>query len=45
VPALHALTLDVLRQAIEESDLEGRDIVLAQLPEIYDRYVVSVDTP
>jgi LAS superfamily LD-carboxypeptidase LdcB len=44
-PALQALTLDVLREAIEGSDLEGREHVLAQLPEIYDKYVVSVDTP
>lgn len=44
-PALQALTLDVLKEAIEGSDLEGREHVLAQLPEIYDKYVVSVDAP
>lgn len=44
-PALPALTLDVLREAVENSDLDGRDHVLAQLPEIYERYVVSIDTP
>ena len=44
-PALQTLTVDVLREAIEGSDLAGREHVLAQLPEIYDRYVVSVDTP
>ena len=44
-PTLQALTLDVLTEAIEGSDLEGREHVLAQLPEIYDRYVVSIDTP
>jgi LAS superfamily LD-carboxypeptidase LdcB len=45
VPALATLTLDVLREAIAHSDLAGREIVLGQLPEIYDRYVASVDTP
>jgi LAS superfamily LD-carboxypeptidase LdcB len=44
-PALQALTLEVLIEAIEGSDLEGREHVLALLPEIYDKYVVSVDTP
>jgi LAS superfamily LD-carboxypeptidase LdcB len=44
-PALQALTLDVLTQAIEGSDLEGRGIVLAQLAGIYDKYVVAVDAP
>ena len=44
-PALRALTLDVLTEAIEGGDLEGREHVLAQLPQIYDKFVVSVDTP
>jgi LAS superfamily LD-carboxypeptidase LdcB len=44
-PALQSLTLDVLTEAIEGSDLEGREHVLAQLPTIYDRYVVTVDAP
>jgi LAS superfamily LD-carboxypeptidase LdcB len=44
-PALRALTLDVLTAAIEGSDIEGREHVLAGLPGIYDRYVVSVDAP
>jgi LAS superfamily LD-carboxypeptidase LdcB len=44
-PALGSLTLDVLTEAIEGSDLEGREHVLAQLPEIYEKYVVSIDTP
>jgi LAS superfamily LD-carboxypeptidase LdcB len=43
--ALQALTLEVLTEAIEASDLEGRDHVLAQLPEIYDRYVLAIDGP
>ena len=44
-PALQALTLEVLAEAIEGSDLEGREHVLARLPEIYDKYVVSIDAP
>jgi LAS superfamily LD-carboxypeptidase LdcB len=44
-PALQALTLEVLTDAVEGSGLEGREIVLEQLPAIYDKYVVSVDTP
>jgi LAS superfamily LD-carboxypeptidase LdcB len=45
VPALQALSLDVLTDAIAASNLDGRQSVLAQLPGLYDRYVVSVDTP
>jgi LAS superfamily LD-carboxypeptidase LdcB len=44
-PALATLTVDVLREAVVGSELAGREIVLEQLPEIYDRYVASVDTP
>jgi LAS superfamily LD-carboxypeptidase LdcB len=44
-PALHSMTLEVLREAIEASELEGRQTVLEQLPEIYDKYVMSVDMP
>jgi LAS superfamily LD-carboxypeptidase LdcB len=45
VPALRSLTLEVLTAALAESDLEGREHVLAGLPEIHDKYVVSVDDP
>lgn len=45
VPALQALTLDVLTEAIEGSELQGREHVLAQLPAIYDKYVASIDAP
>ena len=45
VPTLQALTLDVLKEAIEGSAIEGREHVLAQLPDIYDRYVASIDPP
>jgi LAS superfamily LD-carboxypeptidase LdcB len=45
VPALGGMTLEVLKEAIRTSDLEGREIVLEQLPSIYDKYVASVDAP
>src|SRR5262249_40592845 len=45
VPALGVLSLDVLRAAIEETAMPGRDTVLARLPELYDSYVLAVDSP
>jgi LAS superfamily LD-carboxypeptidase LdcB len=43
IPALQALSLDVLREALEGADLPGKQTVLARLPELYDRYVLAVD--
>jgi LAS superfamily LD-carboxypeptidase LdcB len=45
VPALRVLSLEVLREAIAEADMPGRETVLARLPELYQRYVLAVDTP
>jgi LAS superfamily LD-carboxypeptidase LdcB len=45
VPALDALTLEVLRTALADAPLLGADAVLARLPEIYSRYVLDVDPP
>lgn len=45
VPALRALSLDVLTEAIEGADMSGRQAVLARLPELYQRYVLTVDSP
>jgi LAS superfamily LD-carboxypeptidase LdcB len=45
VPALQVLSLEVLREAVEESDMPGKHIVLARLPELYERYVLAVDAP
>jgi len=45
VPALGALTREVLVEAIEGSDTLGKALVLARMAEIYDRYVANVDTP
>ncbi|MGH8139483.1 MAG: M15 family metallopeptidase [Steroidobacteraceae bacterium] len=45
VPALEALSVEVLREAILGTDMPGRDAVLERLPELYDRYVRAVDQP
>jgi LAS superfamily LD-carboxypeptidase LdcB len=45
VPALAVLSLDVLREALEQVEMPGRQTVLARLPEIYARYVAAVDAP
>ncbi|RPI16307.1 MAG: D-alanyl-D-alanine carboxypeptidase family protein [Lysobacterales bacterium] len=43
--ALESLTLPVLRRAIAESEILGRDEVLERLPEIYTRFILAVDPP
>jgi LAS superfamily LD-carboxypeptidase LdcB len=45
VPALNELSLEVLVEAISGSSLLGRESVLARLPELYERYVRTVDDP
>jgi LAS superfamily LD-carboxypeptidase LdcB len=45
VPALQRLTLDVLTDAIDASEMLGRESVLLRLPELYERYVRWVDEP
>jgi LAS superfamily LD-carboxypeptidase LdcB len=45
VPALQHLTLEVLSEAVAASNVDGRDHILANLPEIYARYVLAVDNP
>jgi hypothetical protein len=44
-PALEVLSLEVLREALEEADMPGRETVLARLPELYQRYVLAIDVP
>jgi LAS superfamily LD-carboxypeptidase LdcB len=44
-PALQVLSVDVLREAIEEADMPGQQTVLARLPELYEKYVLAVDPP
>ena len=43
--AQSALTAEVIAGALHDSDVLGKDIVLAQLPEIYQRYVANVGSP
>lgn len=45
VPSLDLLTLAALREAVETSELRGRDNVLAMLPDIHQRYVVNITDP
>ncbi len=45
LPALQVLSLDVLREALEEADMPGRQTVLERLPELYERYVLATDPP
>jgi len=45
VPALESLSLSMLRQAIETSALAGKPHVLARLPEIYTRFMLTIDAP
>jgi LAS superfamily LD-carboxypeptidase LdcB len=42
-PALTDLTLDVLYEAIDNSQLSGREHVLTRLAEIHARYVMAID--
>jgi LAS superfamily LD-carboxypeptidase LdcB len=44
-PALQVLSVDVLREAIQEAYMPGQQAVLARLPELYERYVLAVDAP
>jgi len=45
VPALDALTLDVLRDALSHEPIDGLDEVHARLDAIHERYVARIDLP
>lgn len=45
VPALAALTVEVLREALAAAPIEGKDAILAALPELHERYVLAVAEP
>jgi LAS superfamily LD-carboxypeptidase LdcB len=45
LPALESLSLSMLRQVLEASGIHGKPHVLARLPEIYTRYLLSIDGP
>lgn len=44
VPALEQLTESLLRTALLESEIEGKELVVQRLAEIHRRYVTSVDS-
>jgi LAS superfamily LD-carboxypeptidase LdcB len=44
-PALAALTIEVLGEALADSRMLGSDAVRARLPEIYSRFVTDIDPP
>lgn len=43
--ALESLSLATLRRVLEHSDIEGKQQVLARLPEIYTRFLLAIDLP
>lgn len=45
VPALGALTPEVLMEAVASSSMHGREHVLARLPELHARFVSAVSSP
>ncbi|MFL6619452.1 MAG: M15 family metallopeptidase [Povalibacter sp.] len=45
MPALESFSLSMLRQVIETSSIDGKPHVLARLPEIYTRFMLSIDGP
>jgi LAS superfamily LD-carboxypeptidase LdcB len=44
-PAALQLTPQVLIDALRDADLSGKDLVLARLPDLYQRYVANVAPP
>jgi LAS superfamily LD-carboxypeptidase LdcB len=45
LPALESLSLSMLRQVLQDCEIAAKPQVLARLPEIYTRYLLSVDGP
>lgn len=43
--AMEALSLSVLRAAIAQGDMLGKEAVLDRLPEIYTRFILAIDPP
>ncbi len=43
--ALELLSLAMLRRVLEQSQIEGKQQVLARLPEIYTRFLLAIDPP
>ena len=42
---VEALSLSVLRRAIAQGEMLGKEAVLERLPEIYTRFILAVDPP
>lgn len=45
LPALESLSLSMRRRVIDGSAISGKPYVLARLPEIYTRFLLTVDAP
>jgi hypothetical protein len=45
VPALEALSMDVVAQALRDGDVLGKDLVLECLPDIYRRHILNISMP
>lgn len=45
LPALESLSLSTLRHTLEASAIDGKAQVLTRLPEIYTRFLLSIDAP
>ena len=45
MPALEALSLDVVAQALSEGDILGRELVMERLPDIYQRHILNISLP
>ena len=45
VPALQALTPELLAEAVGASDMLGKDIVLSRIAALHERYVANIDAP
>lgn len=43
--AMELLSLAMLRRVLEQSQIEGKQQVLARLPEIYTRFLLAIDLP
>jgi LAS superfamily LD-carboxypeptidase LdcB len=43
--AVESLSLSVLRSAIAQGDMLGKEVVLDRLPEIYTRFILAIDPP
>lgn len=45
MPALTQLTEEVLRRAVLDSEMAGKELALERLPQIHRRYVMDIDFP